>query len=106
MNSMTRGVPVAHRSRRPLANCSPWSDVLLLSLLVVVPAAIIALSGYSAARSGNPSDDDLTARFLSHQADFEALLEERRRFAIRNIHRYLFNEATGPAARRVAKPNP
>jgi len=32
------------------------------------------------------------------EADFEALLEEHRRFAIRNIHRYRFNEATGAAA--------
>jgi hypothetical protein len=73
MNCTTRGVTVAHRSRRPLANRSSWSDVLLLSLLVAVPAAIVALSGYSSARAGNPSDYDLTARFLSHQADFEAL---------------------------------
>jgi hypothetical protein len=45
----------------------------MLSLFVAVPAAIVALSGYSTARGGNPSDDDLTARFLSHQADFEML---------------------------------
>jgi hypothetical protein len=73
MNCTTRAVIVAHRSRRPLANRSSWTPVLVLSLLVAVPALIMALSGYSAARGSNPSDDDLTARFLSHQVDFEAL---------------------------------
>ena len=39
------------------------------------------------------------------EADFESLPEERRRFAILNIPRHLFSEATGAAARRVVKPN-
>ena len=73
MSSTTRGVTVAQRSRRLLANRSSWTEVLALSLFIAVPAAIIALSGYSTARGGNPADDDLTARFLSHQADFETL---------------------------------
>src|SRR6266487_7077962 len=34
------------------------------------------------------------------EADFEMLAEERRRFAIINIPRHLFSEATGEAARR------
>jgi hypothetical protein len=71
MSCATRGVTVAHRSRLPLTSRS--TEILMLSLLVAVPAAIVALSGYSAARGGNPPDDDLTVRFLSHQADFEAL---------------------------------
>jgi hypothetical protein len=37
------------------------------------------------------------------EADFETLAEERRRFAIINIPRHLFSEATGEAARRAAK---
>ncbi len=37
------------------------------------------------------------------EADFEMLAEERRRFAIINIPRHLFSEATGEAARRAAK---
>ena len=36
------------------------------------------------------------------EADFEALPEERRRFAILNIPRHLFSEATAAAARRAA----
>jgi hypothetical protein len=36
------------------------------------------------------------------EADFEALAEERRRFAILNIPRHLFSEATAAAARRAA----
>ena len=38
------------------------------------------------------------------EADFEALAEERRRFAILNIPRHLFSEATAVAARRAANP--
>ena len=34
------------------------------------------------------------------EADFETLAEERRRFAILNIPRNLFSEASGAAARR------
>ena len=39
------------------------------------------------------------------EADFETHSEERRRFAILNIPRHQFSEATGAAARRAAKPN-
>jgi hypothetical protein len=38
-------------------------------------------------------------------ADFGTLREKRRRFAILNIPRHQFSEATGAAARRAAKPN-
>ena len=37
------------------------------------------------------------------EADFEAHAEERRRFAVLNVPRHLFSEATGQAARRAAK---
>jgi hypothetical protein len=37
------------------------------------------------------------------EADFETVPEERRRFALLNIPRYLFSEATAVAARRAAK---
>jgi hypothetical protein len=72
---MTRAVTVVHRSRLPVANRSSWTQVLVLSLFAAVPAVIIALSGYSAARGSHPTDDELTARFLSHEADFHALVQ-------------------------------
>jgi hypothetical protein len=37
------------------------------------------------------------------EADFETHAEEQRRFAILNVPRHLFSEATGEAARRAAK---
>lgn len=37
------------------------------------------------------------------ETDFETHAEERRRFALINIPRHLFSEATGQAARRAAK---
>ena len=40
------------------------------------------------------------------EADFETLPEERRRFALINIPRYLFSEATAAAARRAANRRP
>jgi hypothetical protein len=38
------------------------------------------------------------------EADFDARPEERRRFALLNISRHLFSEATAAAARRAANP--
>jgi hypothetical protein len=40
------------------------------------------------------------------EADFETLPEERRRFALLNIPRHLFSEATDAAARRANNPRP
>jgi hypothetical protein len=37
------------------------------------------------------------------EADFETHSEAQRRFAILNVPRHLFSEATGEAARRAAK---
>jgi hypothetical protein len=75
MSCTTRGVTVAHRSRQPLASRSSWTQVLAVSLLVAVPAAIVVLSGDSAARRSHPTDEELTAKFLSHEADFQALVQ-------------------------------
>jgi hypothetical protein len=38
------------------------------------------------------------------EADFETLPEEHRRFALVNVPRHLFSEATAAAARRAANP--
>jgi hypothetical protein len=38
------------------------------------------------------------------EADFETLPEERRRFALVNVPRHLFSEATAATARRATKP--
>jgi hypothetical protein len=38
------------------------------------------------------------------EADFDTLPEERRRFALVNIPRHLFSEATAAAARRATNP--
>jgi hypothetical protein len=40
------------------------------------------------------------------EADCETLPEERRRFALLNIPRHLFSEATAAVARRAANPRP
>jgi hypothetical protein len=40
------------------------------------------------------------------EADFDALPEERRRFALVNVPRHLFSEATAATARRAANPRP
>jgi hypothetical protein len=40
------------------------------------------------------------------EADFETLPEEHRRFALLNIPRHLFSEATAAAARRASNPRP
>ena len=40
------------------------------------------------------------------EADFQTLPEERRRFALVNVPRHLFSEATAAAARRAANRRP
>jgi hypothetical protein len=86
VSCLTREVNVVNRLRRPVANRPSWTQVLVLSLFVIVPAAIVALSGYSAARGDHPTDEELTARFLSHEADFQALIHmldsDRRRLLL------------------------
>ena len=48
------------------------------------------------------SSEETVETFI--EADSETLPEARRRFAILNIPRHQFSEATGAAARRLAKP--
>jgi hypothetical protein len=47
--------------------------VLLLSLLFAAPAILVVLAGYSVSRGSHPTDEELTARFLSQPLEFEAL---------------------------------
>jgi hypothetical protein len=57
------------------ADRSSWGDVLLLSLFVAVPAALVLLAGYAAAARSHPTDEELTARFLAHESNFQALAQ-------------------------------
>ena len=59
--------------------------------------------GSAAVRVEIYSSEETVEIFI--EADFEALPEERRRFALLNIPRHLFSEATA-AARRAANPRP
>ena len=57
--------------------------------------------GDEAVRVEIHSSEEIVEIFI--EADFETLPEGRRRFAILNIPRHLFSEATAAAARRAAK---
>jgi hypothetical protein len=48
------------------------------------------------------ASEETVAIFI--EADFETMPEERRRFALLNLPRHLFSEATAAAARRAANP--
>jgi hypothetical protein len=48
--------------------------VLVLSLFVVVPLALVLFAAHAAARGSHPTDEELTARFLSREPDFQALV--------------------------------
>ena len=54
--------------------------------------------GDEAVRVEIHSSEEIVEIFI--EADFEKLPEERRRFALLNIPRHLFSEATAAAARR------
>ena len=53
---------------------------------------------------GDVSSEETVEIFI--EADFEMVPEERRRFALINIPRHLFSEATAAAARRANNPRP
>jgi hypothetical protein len=57
--------------------------------------------GDAAIRVEIHSSDDIVEIFI--EADSETRPEERRRFALLNIPRHLFSEATAASARRAAK---
>lgn len=75
MSSGAREVTVARTIRQCGANRSSWGDVLLLSLFLAVPTALILLAGYAAAARSHPTDEELTTRFLSRESDFRALAQ-------------------------------
>ena len=47
--------------------------VFMLSLLSAAPAVLVVLAGYSVSWGSHPTDEELTARFLSHPLEFETL---------------------------------
>jgi len=47
---------------------------LVLSLFVAVPLVLVLIAGHTAIRGGHPTDEELTARFLSRESDFQALV--------------------------------
>ncbi len=75
MSCCAREVTVVRTIGQRGENRSSWGDVLLLSLFVVVPAALILLAVYAAAARSHPTDEELSTRFLSHQSDFQALAQ-------------------------------
>lgn len=49
--------------------------VFLSCLFVVVPAVLVLLAAHTAARGSHPTDEELTARFLSHESEFQSLVQ-------------------------------
>ncbi len=75
MSCCTREVSVIRTVGRQSSGRSSWSGLLVLSMFVAVPAVLVVLAGYASARASHPTDDELTARFLSHEADFQLLAQ-------------------------------
>jgi hypothetical protein len=64
----SRRLTVTSHAREMLA-------ALLLSFLVAAALVLSLCDGYAAATRGDPTDSDLTVRFLSHESDFQSLLQ-------------------------------
>jgi|HubBroStandDraft_1064217.scaffolds.fasta_scaffold583810_1 hypothetical protein len=73
MRGYIHEMAIVRSRRRSDANTWSWRDVLLWSVMAAVPAALALLAFYAADRRSHPTDDELTERFISHEADFEAL---------------------------------
>jgi hypothetical protein len=52
-----------------------WVAVLVLIALFLVALALTLVAGYSVNRRNQPSDEELTANFLSHESKFDELVE-------------------------------
>jgi hypothetical protein len=69
-------------------SASPYeAAVFVLSVWMIVPIVLVVLAGYSVSADNHPTDDELVARFLSHEADFQVLVKmldtDRRRLPLR-----------------------
>ena len=73
MSGYTHDSAVVRSVREPDANAWPLRDIFVLTLMAAVPAAFAVLAFYAADRCSQPTDDELTERFISHESDFEAL---------------------------------
>jgi hypothetical protein len=87
-----------------MADCPRSSGVYVLIRVVMAPAGGHGMGPYdrrAPVRVEVHASEETVEIFV--EADFETHAEERRRFAIMNIPRHLFSEATGQAAQRGAK---
>jgi hypothetical protein len=64
----------ARTEKRPVPDRPSWAAVLVLSLFLTAPAVLVVFVGYSVSRDSHPTDEELIARFRSHEADFRALV--------------------------------
>jgi hypothetical protein len=72
---------------QPVADRSARAAIFVLSLWMTVLIVLVVVAGYSVSADGHPTDDELTARFLAHEADFQTLAimldSDRRRLPLR-----------------------
>jgi hypothetical protein len=72
--SVTKRDVTVRQPERQRAPDRSWTVTFVLSLLWIAPVvALVVLVDHPANRISRPSDQELTATFLSHEADFEEL---------------------------------
>ena len=81
-----REVTADQPARQRAPDRSFWAKVFVLSVLLVVPVASVVLMAQTANGINRPSDEELIAVFLSHEADFQKLTQmleaDHRRLAL------------------------
>ena len=70
-----REVTADQPARQRAPDRSFWAKVFVLSVLLVVPVASVVLMAQTANGINRPSDEELIAVFLSHEADFQKLTQ-------------------------------
>jgi hypothetical protein len=87
VSPIRRASTVVHTAKQPVADRSARAAVFVLSVWMTVLVVWVALAGYAASADSHPTDDELTARFLSHEADFQTLARmldsDRKRLPLR-----------------------
>ena len=74
-SAIKREVTVREPARHRTPDRLSWTAAFVLSVLLIVPVALVVLVAHTANRISDPSDEELIATFLSHEADFQELAQ-------------------------------
>ncbi len=61
-----------YETQRLTARRCSWRDILLVMVIIALPAVLVGFAAFSGL--SRPTDEEISARFLAHGADFQRLI--------------------------------